>query len=185
VFKEEGFTAYFDLGKLLLFIQGPSWKYSWSGSFYREPTLATPEFVNYVLIAGGDESRVAVDGSEKRDCLMWKWASNNPLTVIQMLPVDLHYHAYYCVPRYLPKKEWELAIEGCKMILQQDSWEQLFEALCKPNYDECTIDKTWMHLINNCHKIEYRYLGITVSYFVDWVVGVLEEEEGITSHYIE
>ena len=52
-------------------------------------------------------------------------------------------------------------------------------------YDECTIDKTWMHLINNCHKIEYRYLGITVSYFVDWVVGVLEEEEGITSHYIE
>jgi hypothetical protein len=28
-------------------------------------------------------------------------------------------------------------------------------------------------------------LGITVSYFVDWVVGVLEEEEGITSHYIE
>ena len=185
VFTEEGYTAYFDLKELLLYIQDPNWKYSWSAHFYREPTLGTPEFVNYVLVAGEDKNSEPFSRGERRECIMWKRDHDSPVRVIQMLPMDFHYHPYYIVPRYFPKKEWELAIEGCKVILQQDNWEQLFEALCKPNYGECKIDKTWMYLINACYKLDYIWVKETVNYFANWVEGVLEKEEGITSHFIE
>jgi len=184
-FAKPGYTGYLDLYHCDLFVQGPGWRYSRIPWLKREPTLSTQAYAYMVLVAGAERSALACDGSENRECLFCEQLAGPVIKVIHLLVFraaetgNWPYEAWFN-----PREIWERAMEDWKVFLAHDDWESLFETLCKPDYEQHTVETSWLYLVNDCYRADYSLMKQMLRYVYDWVAQVLETEEGVTTYCI-
>ena len=184
-FTEEGYTGYLDLTYCDLFVQGPDWRYSWFPWFRREPRLAFGKYAYMVLVAGEDTSALACDGSENRECLFIEQFAGYVIDVIHRLVFRFATFGDWSYdPYFNPREVWQDAMEDWRVILEHNDWEGLFESLCKPDYEQHTVETSWLHLINDSYRSDYGLMKEALRYLYDWVEQVLETEEGVTAYCI-
>lgn len=184
-FTEPEYTGYLDLMHCDLFVQGPDWRYSRFPWLKREPRLATGEYAYMVLVAGKEGSTLACDGSERRECLFCEQFAGYAIDVIHRLVFRAAETGDWPYEPYFNSREvWQQAKEDWQVILSHDDWESLFETLCRPDYEQHTIDTSWLNFINNGYRSDYRLMKKALQYLCEWVELVLETEEGVTAYCI-
>ena len=184
-FAESEYTGYLDLYHCDLFVQGPDWRYSRIPLLKREPVLATQAYAYMVLVAGAERLAIACDGSEKRECLFCEQFAGPVIDVIHILIFraaetgNWPYEAWFN-----PRETWERAMEDWKVFLAHDDWEGLFDTLCRPDYEQHTVDTSWLYLINDSYRADYNLMKMMLQYLYEWVAQVLKNEEGVTAYCI-
>jgi len=184
-FTAPAYSGYLDLYHFDLFIQGPDWCYSQFPWFKKEPRLAIERYAYLVLVSGKEGAALACDGSEKRECLFCGQFSGNVIDVIHRLVLreaEIANDSYETW--FNPREVWVKAMKDWKVILEKDDWESLFETLCNPDYEQHTVDTSWLYLVNSCYHADYKVMKKALKYLHDWVEHILETEEGITAYCI-
>lgn len=184
-FVEKGYAGYLDLHYCDLFVQGPFWRFSWFPRLKREPVLATNSYAYMVLVAGKERTILECDGSEKRECLFCELYAGKMIDVVHRFVFRVACTGDWPNdPYFNPREIWEEAMVDWRVFLAHDDWESLFETLCKPDYENHTVDPSWLSLINESNSVDYWMMKQALHYLYDWVERVLENEEGITAYCI-
>lgn len=184
-FVEEGYTGYLELYYCDLFVQGPEWHFSRFPWLKREPVLSTKAYAYLVLVAGEADDALSCDGSERRDCLFCEQFAGATIDVFVRLVYRTAHTGDWSYETYFnPREVWESAMKDWDIFLAHDDWEGVYETLCKPDYENHTVDTSWLYLINDCYRADYPMTKEVITYLYQWVEQVLETEEGITVYYI-
>jgi hypothetical protein len=185
-FAKEGYTGYLDLVDFDLFVQGPDWRYSRHRCFKKEPRLATKSYSYLLLIASKDISKPLIsDGSEQRECLFLNMLAHNGTAAVEhLMAMTMKTGSSRYELQFNPRQEIEPKLEIWRVILAQDSWESLFEILCKPDYENHTLRSTWLCFFNYFHRANYTLMKETLKYLLDWVEQAMDTAEGVSAYSI-
>mgnify|MGYP000312490048 CR=1 FL=1 len=185
LFRESNDTGFLDLINCELFIQGPEWQYSRSFWFKKEPQLATGLYAYFILLAGDPKGWIDCDSDYDHECIFIKYHNGPVETIIfdlvncAALVGGMPFEVWFT-----PQEDWKQAMKDWRLILQAESWEDLFVSLSYIDREDYYLDRHWKRFTHRYKTVDLSIVKQAVRYLYEWVEYIIDIYGGISTYSI-
>jgi len=154
--------------KFELITQDPAWYWSRKAEFYREARLARYDGCMVRIVPG--KRPLSYEDLKGRECLMYGIQAHDFINSICCMYIR---EFSTLGVNDTSAQQWYDAVAFWVAMRESSSWQEVWEKVVTPNYEQHTVDSHVMDFFNNHFTHPWGEGWETVEYFFDWVASIL------------